>query len=82
LAGAGDDSDLGVEGLGGNGNVKVVAVVVDDDANASRAFDASGLKNVVVFGVARDGENFILEELAAEALAGFDEAERNLQAVC
>jgi hypothetical protein len=45
-----------------------------------RAFDASGLKNVVAFGVALDGENFILEEFGAEALAGFDEHEGNLQA--
>jgi len=75
LAGAGDAS-----GLGSHGNVEVVAVVVDDDADASCAFDASGLKNVVAFGVALDGENLILEELAAEDLAGFDEHERNLQA--
>jgi len=34
----------------------------------------------VAFGVALDGENLILEELAAEDLAGFDEHERNLQA--
>ncbi len=51
LAGAGDDS-----GLGSHGNVEVVAVVVDDDADASCAFDASGLKNVVAFGVALDGD--------------------------
>ena len=56
LAGAGDDSSLGVQGLGSNGNVEVVAVVVDDDADPSRAFDASGVKNVVAFGVALDGE--------------------------
>src|SRR5260370_36414486 len=80
LAGAGDDSGLGVQGLGSNGNVEVVAVVVDDDANASRALYASGLKDVVAFCVALYGENFILEQLAAEALAGFDEHERNLQA--
>jgi hypothetical protein len=28
---AGDDSGLGVQGLGGNGNVEVVAVVVDGE---------------------------------------------------
>src|ERR1700730_1721823 len=43
LAGAGDDSGLGVQVLGSNGSVEVVTVVVDDDADASRAFDASGL---------------------------------------
>ena len=68
-AGAGDDSGLGVQGLGTNGTVKVV--VVGDDAEAWRAFDASGLKDVVAFGVARDGENSILEEFAVQALAGF-----------
>ena len=36
LAGAGDDS-----GLGSNGNVEVVAVVVDDDADAPCLFDAA-----------------------------------------
>ena len=59
--------------------MEVVAVVVDDDADALRAFDAGGLNNVVAFGGAPDGENLILEELGAEALAGFDEDERNVR---
>src|SRR5258708_11438793 len=80
LSGTGDDARLGIEGLGGDGDVEIVCVVVDHDADTTGALDAGSLENNKSFGVALDDENPVLEQLAAYAFVGFNEAERNLQA--
>ena len=61
LAGAGDDFQLGVEGFGGDGDVQIVGIVVDDDAQADGAFDAGLLENGVALGIALDDQSAFVE---------------------
>jgi len=71
LAGAGDDFDFGIQRARGYGDVEVVGVVVDDDADAAGAVDAGLEQDVVAFGVALNDGNFVGQQFAGRGLRWF-----------
>src|SRR5580658_7659329 len=81
LAGAGDDFDFGVEGARSDGDVEVVGVVIDDDADAAGAVDAGLEQDVVTLGVTLNDGDFVRQQLAVEAFVGFDQDEGDLEAL-
>jgi len=71
---------LGLSALAVTGDIEIVGVVVDDNADSAGALDAGGLKNVVPFGITLDDQNLFLKQFAAKVRICFDEDERDLQA--
>jgi len=72
LTRARDDFQLGIEGLGGDGDVEVVGVIVDDHAKSAGAGDSGFLKDAVALCVAMENQSAFLEQLAIEAFIRFD----------
>src|SRR5208282_987875 len=80
LAGAGNDFHVGIEGSGGDGDVEVIGIVIDHNADSQGALNARGLQDVVTFGVSLNDHEAVFQEFAVEAFVGFNEDEGNLDA--
>src|SRR5208282_3704426 len=73
LAGPGDDLYVRIKRPCRHGDVEVVGVVIDDDADTVRVGDARHIQDIMPFGVALDDKQSFLQELSADPFVCLNE---------
>jgi hypothetical protein len=75
LARASNDSELRIQGLGGDCDVQIVRIVIDDHTNATGALDARASQHAMALGVALDHDHVFFQDLAVQTLVSLDQNE-------
>ncbi|MCR4310822.1 MAG: hypothetical protein NUW14_12535, partial [Deltaproteobacteria bacterium] len=81
LACPGDDPQVGVHRFGRHSDIKVVRIVVDQDADSPRPVNPRRQQCVVSLRVSMDDRDTILEQLVVQPFVRFDEDKGYVQAI-
>jgi len=80
LPGSRNDFQVWIQRSRSHGDVQIVGVVVDHNADSLRTLNSSRLQNVVPLRVSLDDHEAVFQEFTIKSFVGFNEDKRNLEA--
>src|ERR1700678_3366071 len=80
LPGSRNDFQIWIQRSRSHGDVQIIGIVVDHNADSLRSLNSGGLQNIVTLRISLDDHEPVFEEFPIKPFVGFNQDKRNLKA--